>query len=81
VSLFDLCVTCITVTELKIFAAGISFSSTEETLTQAFSQYGQVLKVDVIMDKIRCRPKGFAYVTFSSKEEAEKALLELNAQV
>jgi len=33
------------------------------------------------MDKIRCRPKGFAYVTFSSKEEAEKALLELNAQV
>jgi len=44
VSLFDLCVTCVTVTELKIFAAGISFSSTEETLTQAFSQYGQVLK-------------------------------------
>jgi cold-inducible RNA-binding protein len=64
-----------------LFVKGISFSSTEETLTQAFSQYGQVLKVDVIMDKIRCRPKGFAYVTFSSKEEAEKALLELNAQV
>ncbi|CAH2060948.1 unnamed protein product, partial [Thlaspi arvense] len=38
-------------------------------------------KVDVIMDKIRCRPKGFAYVTFSSKEDAEKALLELNGQL
>lgn len=26
-----------------VFVAGISFSSTEETLTQAFSQYGRVL--------------------------------------
>lgn len=33
------------------------------------------------MDKVRSRPKGFAYVTFSSNEEAGKALLELNGQV
>ncbi|KAH0890178.1 hypothetical protein HID58_052607 [Brassica napus] len=33
------------------------------------------------MDEVRCRPKGFAYVTFSSKEEAAKALLELNGQL
>ncbi|CAH8302626.1 unnamed protein product [Eruca vesicaria subsp. sativa] len=60
---------------------GISFSSTEETLTRVFSNYGRVLGVDVMMDKVRCRPKGFAYVTFSSKEEADKALLELNGQL
>ncbi|CAF1701696.1 unnamed protein product [Brassica oleracea var. botrytis] len=64
-----------------LFVKGISFSSTEETLTQAFSQYGRVLGVDVVMDEVRCRPKGFAYVTFSSKEEAAKALLELNGQL
>ncbi|KFK38036.1 hypothetical protein AALP_AA3G062000 [Arabis alpina] len=64
-----------------LFVKGISFSSTEETLTQAFSQFGQVLGVDVIMDKVRCRPKGFAYVTFSSHEEATKALLQLNGQL
>uniref|UniRef100_A0A1J3G3J9 Cold-inducible RNA-binding protein n=1 Tax=Noccaea caerulescens TaxID=107243 RepID=A0A1J3G3J9_NOCCA len=64
-----------------LFVKGISFSSTEETLTEAFSQYGQVLGVDVIMDKFRCRPKGFAYVKFSSQEEADKALLELNGQL
>ncbi|EOA28897.1 hypothetical protein CARUB_v10025143mg [Capsella rubella] len=64
-----------------LFVKGVSFSSTEETLAQAFSQYGQVLKVDMIMDKFRRRPKGFAYVTFSSTEEAEKALLELNGQL
>ncbi|CAH8380929.1 unnamed protein product [Eruca vesicaria subsp. sativa] len=68
-----------------MFLAGISFSSTEETLTRVFSSYGRVLgvfvaSVDVMMDKVRCRPKGFAYVTFSSKEEAHKALLELNGQ-
>ncbi|KAL1204099.1 Small RNA-binding protein 11 [Cardamine amara subsp. amara] len=64
-----------------LFVKGVSFSSTEETLTRAFSQYGQVLRVDLIMDKVRCRPKGFAYITFSSDEEAGKALLELNGQL
>ncbi|KAJ4888457.1 PUA-like domain protein [Raphanus sativus] len=59
---------------------GISFSNTEETLTQAFSQYGRLLGVNVVMDKIRCRPKEFAYVKFSSKEEADEALLQLNGQ-
>ncbi|KAJ4886267.1 RNA-binding (RRM/RBD/RNP motifs) family protein [Raphanus sativus] len=54
--------------ELSDFVAGLSFSSTEETLTLAFSQYGRVLA-------------GFAYVTFSSKEEAVKALLELNGKL
>ncbi|KAJ4908002.1 Uncharacterized protein Rs2_11660 [Raphanus sativus] len=60
---------------------GISFSNTEETLTQAFSQYGRLLGVNVVMDKIRCRPKEFAYVKFSSKEEADEALLQLNGQL
>ncbi|CAA7022704.1 unnamed protein product [Microthlaspi erraticum] len=64
-----------------LFVKGISFSSTEETLTEAFSQCGQVLGVDLIMDKFKCRPKGFAYVKFSSREEADKALLELNGQL
>ncbi|XP_010473140.1 PREDICTED: serine/arginine-rich splicing factor 12-like isoform X2 [Camelina sativa] len=64
-----------------LFVKGVSFSSTEETLAQAFSQYGQVLRVDIMMDKFKRRPKGIAYVTFSSTEEAEKALLELNGRL
>ncbi|KAG2327356.1 hypothetical protein Bca52824_010084 [Brassica carinata] len=70
-----------TFSSTTLFVKGISFLSTEETLTQAFSQYGRVLGVDVMMDKVRRRPKGFAYVTFSSKEEADKALLQLNGQL
>ncbi|XP_056855403.1 uncharacterized protein LOC108823421 isoform X3 [Raphanus sativus] len=31
-------------------------------------------------NRVRCRPKGFAYVKFSSKEEADEALLQLNGQ-
>ncbi|XP_056855401.1 uncharacterized protein LOC108823421 isoform X1 [Raphanus sativus] len=32
------------------------------------------------LSESRCRPKGFAYVKFSSKEEADEALLQLNGQ-
>ncbi|KAH0883808.1 hypothetical protein HID58_059904, partial [Brassica napus] len=57
----------------------LSFSSTEETLTLAFSQYGRVLGDQSL--KSQHQPEGFSYVTFSSKEEASEALLELNGQV
>ncbi|XP_010521637.1 PREDICTED: cold-inducible RNA-binding protein isoform X2 [Tarenaya hassleriana] len=63
-----------------LFVKGISFSSTEETLAEAFSQCGQVIGVNVTMDKVKRRPKGYAYVTFSSEGEAQKALLEMNGQ-
>lgn len=33
------------------------------------------------MDKRKLRPKGFAYVTFTREDEAEKALTEMNGKV
>ncbi|KAJ4867240.1 hypothetical protein Rs2_51223 [Raphanus sativus] len=56
--------------ELSDFVAGLSFSSTEETLTLAFSQYGRVLA-----------GKGLLMSHSLSKEEAVKALLELNGKL
>ena len=35
----------------------------------------------IIMDKRKLRPKGFAYVTFTREDEAEKALTEMNGKV
>ncbi|RVW86693.1 Small RNA-binding protein 11, chloroplastic [Vitis vinifera] len=55
---------------------GISFSTTEKTLAEAFSQFGEVVEAKIIMDKRKLRPKGFAYVTFTREDEAEKALTE-----
>src|SRR4051812_12776740 len=43
----------------------MAFGTTEETLRTAFSQYGTVTKVQLIMDRETGRPRGFAFVEMS----------------
>ncbi|KAK7855129.1 small rna-binding protein 11, partial [Quercus suber] len=39
----------------------ISFSTTEETLAEAFSKFGEVTEAKIIRDKVRNRSKGYGY--------------------
>uniref|UniRef100_A0A1J3C8K2 Glycine-rich RNA-binding protein 5, mitochondrial n=1 Tax=Noccaea caerulescens TaxID=107243 RepID=A0A1J3C8K2_NOCCA len=64
----------------KLFVGGLSFYTTEQGLSEAFSQYGQVVEAQVVMDRVSDRSKGFGFVTFASDDEAKKALMELNGQ-
>ncbi|XP_061369301.1 small RNA-binding protein 11, chloroplastic-like [Gastrolobium bilobum] len=65
----------------KVFVKGLAFSTTEDKLAEAFSQYGRVLKADIILNKAKNRPKGFGYVTFSKEEEARKAQMSMNRKI
>ncbi|XP_020876049.1 glycine-rich RNA-binding protein 5, mitochondrial isoform X2 [Arabidopsis lyrata subsp. lyrata] len=61
----------------KLFVGGLSFCTTEQGLSEAFSKCGQVVEV---MDRVSDRSKGFGFVTFASVDEAQKALMEFNGQ-
>ncbi|XP_004499879.1 small RNA-binding protein 11, chloroplastic [Cicer arietinum] len=65
----------------KIFVKGLAFSTTEEKLAEAFSQYGNVLKADIVLNKAKNRSKGFGYVTFAEEEEARKAQIGMNRKI
>ncbi|CAI0400192.1 unnamed protein product [Linum tenue] len=41
------------------FHTGLSFRTTEESLRNAFQNFGQLVEVNLVMDKIARRPKGF----------------------
>jgi len=62
----------------KIFIGSLSYSTTEETLRELFSQFGEVEDVAVIMDREANRPRGIAFVTMADDEAAQKAIKELN---
>ncbi|KAI4298201.1 hypothetical protein L6164_031789 [Bauhinia variegata] len=64
----------------KIFVKHLAFSITEEKLAEAFSQYGEVIKADVVMNKAKTRCKGFGFVTFAEEEEAHKACMDMNGK-
>ncbi|KAL5763711.1 hypothetical protein ACOSP7_016067 [Xanthoceras sorbifolium] len=65
----------------KLFVKGLSFSTTEKLLTDAFSQFGKVVEVKVIRNKDGTRSKGYGYVTFSAIDEAQNALIDMNGKL
>ncbi|KAJ0229453.1 Glycine-rich RNA-binding protein 5 [Hirschfeldia incana] len=58
----------------KVFVGGISYSTDEFGLREAFSKYGEVVDAKIIVDRETGRSRGFAFVTFTSTEEASNAM-------
>lgn len=66
--------------ETKLFIGGLSYSTTEEGLRNAFAQAGTVVSARVMMDKMTGRPRGFGFVEMATAEEAQKAIDMFNGQ-
>lgn len=49
----------------KLFIGGISWDTSEEKLTEYFSNYGEVVQTSVMKDKITGKPRGFGFVAFA----------------
>ncbi|KAG0457861.1 hypothetical protein HPP92_022723 [Vanilla planifolia] len=64
----------------KLFVGGLSFYTSEQSLSDAFSKFGQVVEATIVMDRVSDRSKGFGFVTFASEMEAQKALEEMNGK-
>jgi len=64
----------------KLFVGNLSFNATENDLQDAFAQFGTVTEVNLMMDRTTNRPRGFAFVTMSSEQEAEKAIQGMNGE-
>ena len=62
----------------KLFVGNLSFNTTENDLQDAFAAHGTVLETNLMMDKMSGRPRGFAFVTMSTPEEAQKAISAMN---
>jgi cold-inducible RNA-binding protein len=60
--------------EKKLYVGNLPYSTTEESLSEAFSEAGTVTSAIIIMDKMSGRSKGFGFVEMSSEEEAAKAI-------
>lgn len=64
----------------KLFVGGLSWDTTDQGLSQFFSQAGTVVSAVVIKDRYSGKSKGFAFVEMSTDEEAEAAKNQLNGQ-
>ena len=62
----------------KLVVGNISFNTTENDLHDAFAAHGTVVEANLMTDRMTGRSRGFAFVTMSTEEEAQKAIDALN---
>lgn len=62
----------------KLYVGNMSFQTSEEELRAHFEQFGTVTDIYVAMDKFTGRPRGFAFVTMGTPEEAKTAIEKTN---
>jgi RNA recognition motif-containing protein len=65
---------------MKIYVGNMSYDVQEDDLRQAFSTFGQVDSVSIIMDKFSGKSKGFGFVEMSTKEAGQAAIDGLNGK-
>ena len=62
----------------KLFVGNLSYNTTENDLQDAFAAHGTVVEANLMVDRLSGRPRGFAFITMGSPEEAQKATEAMN---
>jgi cold-inducible RNA-binding protein len=58
----------------RLFVGNLSYQTMENDLQDYFSQAGVVTSVNLMMDKVTGKSRGFAFIEFATPEEANKAV-------
>lgn len=63
-----------------IFVGDLSPEIETETLREAFAPFGEISNCRIVRDPQTLKSKGYAFVSFIKKEEAENAIASMNGQ-
>ena len=62
----------------RLFVGNLSYQTGENDLQDYFAQAGTVTSVNLMLDKVTGKSRGFAFVEFATPEEATKAVEEFH---
>jgi len=63
---------------MKIYVGNLAYSTAEDDVRKAFEAFGEVGEVNIIIDRMSGRSKGFGFVEMPNDDEAKTAMAELN---
>jgi RNA recognition motif-containing protein len=64
----------------KIYVGNLSFSTTEDSLNDAFAQYGEVISAVIVTDRYTGRSRGFGFVEMEEDDSADAAISALDGK-
>lgn len=66
---------------VRLFVGNLAYDVTEDELRQLFSAAGSPSLVRIPTDRETGKPRGFAFVEFAERQEAEEAIRQLHQQI
>ncbi|XP_004136860.1 glycine-rich RNA-binding protein RZ1A [Cucumis sativus] len=64
--------------EYRCFIGGLSWSTSDRGLKEAFEKFGHLVEAKVVVDKFSGRSRGFGFVTFDEKKAMDEAIKAMN---
>ncbi|EYF07681.1 RNA recognition motif domain-containing protein [Chondromyces apiculatus] len=65
----------------RLYVGNLSYNTRQETLEAAFAAVGEVREVAMPTDRETGQPRGFAFVTMGSAQDATTAIEQLNGMM
>lgn len=65
---------------MKLYVGNLSYETTEDTLREAFSNYGDVISVHIMRDRFTEQSKGFAFIEMGTELQSERAIGGMNGK-
>ena len=63
---------------MRIFVGNLNWATTEDELDQLFAPYGEVARIQIVMDRYTGRSRGFGFVEMPDATQAQAAIDGLN---
>jgi RNA recognition motif-containing protein len=64
----------------RLYVGNLAYSMRDDTLLQAFAEFGDVTSAKVMMDRDSGRSKGFGFVEMGSQQSAQAAIRGMNGK-
>ncbi|HEX5398851.1 MAG TPA: RNA-binding protein [Verrucomicrobiae bacterium] len=64
----------------QVYVDNLATATTERELIDLFSTYGNVMDVNIAVDRASHKPRGFGFVTMATPEGARAAIQALNGK-
>jgi RNA recognition motif-containing protein len=64
----------------KLYVGNLNYDTTEDNLRGLFAVHGEVVNMNIIIDRYSGRSKGFGFIEMADDEAAQAAISALNGQ-
>ncbi|WP_407396686.1 RNA-binding protein [Treponema sp.] len=64
----------------RIYIGNLSYTTTEDRLTELFSEYGEVISATIIKDRDTSQSKGFGFVELSDESDCDGAIAKIGGK-